>query len=376
MKILFVMDHDGANNGVIVSARRYAQVLRQRGHDVRFLCTGDPGPGGWALEQFHLPVFDRLITAQGMIFAKADPAVLTQAVSWADAVHFLMPFTLSIRGAAIAKKLKKPMTAAFHVQPQNISYSIHMGTLAPVNALIYWYFRVAFFRRFTHIHCPSGFIADELRRHHYKAKLHVISNGVESGYTYRKLPKPPEWEGKFVILSVGRLSREKRQDVLIDAIALSRHRDSIRLELAGQGPTEAFLRRRAGKLPGGVHIAFYDREALRDLIARCDLYVHPADAEIEAMSCMEAFAGGLVPVIADSPKSATPQFALDARSLFPAGDPKALSQRIDWWIEHPEERAEMERRYSAHAREYALEDCVARFETMLEENCRENGGAL
>ena len=33
-----------------------------------------------------------------------------------------------------------------------------------------------------------------------------------------------------------------------------------------------------------------------------DLYVHAADVEIEAMSCMEAFAGGLVPVIANSPQ--------------------------------------------------------------------------
>ncbi len=376
MKLLFVMDHDGANNGVTISARRYAQVLRQRGHDVRFLCTGDPGPGGWSLEQFHLPLFDGLITAQGMVFAKVDRAVLTQAISWADAVHFLMPFTLSICGAAIAKKLGKPITAAFHVQPQNISYSIHMGSLSPVNALIYWYFRVSFFRRFTHIHCPSEFIAGELRRHHYKAKLHVISNGIEPAFTYRKLPKPPQWEGKFVILSIGRLSREKRQDVLIDAIALSRHRDSIHLELAGQGPLEAALRRRAEKLPGGVHIAFYDRDALRDLIARCDLYVHPADAEIEAMSCMEAFASGLVPVIADSPKSATPQFALDERSLFPAGDPKALAQKIDWWIDHPAQRAEMERRYSAQAAHYALEDCVTRFEAMVEENFAGSGARL
>ena len=69
-----------------------------------------------------------------------------------------------------------------------------------------------------------------------------------------------------------------------------------------------------------------------------DLYVHTSDAEIEAMSCMEAFACGLVPVIADSPRSATPQFALDERSLFPAGDTDALAERIDWWIEHPAER--------------------------------------
>ncbi len=83
-----------------------------------------------------------------------------------------------------------------------------------------------------------------------------------------------------------------------------------------------------------------------------DLYVHTSDAEIEAMSCMEAFACGLVPVIADSPRSATPQFALDERSLFPAGDSVALASRIDWWIDHPAQRQEMEVRYAEHARQY------------------------
>ena len=83
------------------------------------------------------------------------------------------------------------------------------------------------------------------------------------------------------------------------------------------------------------------------------------------MSCMEAFACGLVPVIADSPRSATPQFALDERSLFPAGDSDALAQRIDWWIEHPEERKDMELRYAEHAKQYALEKSIQQTEEMF-----------
>lgn len=38
---------------------------------------------------------------------------------------------------------------------------------------------------------------------------------------------------------IGRLSNEKRQDVLIDAVKKSRHADRIRLVLAGQGPQSA-----------------------------------------------------------------------------------------------------------------------------------------
>ena len=105
-----------------------------------------------------------------------------------------------------------------------------------------------------------------------------------------------------------------------------------------------------------------------------DLYVHTSDAEIEAMSCMEAFACGLVPVIADSPRSATPQFALDERSLFPAGDTDVLAERIDWWLEHPEERREMELRYAEHAKQYTLEHSIQQTEEMFRMAIREQRG--
>lgn len=83
------------------------------------------------------------------------------------------------------------------------------------------------------------------------------------------------------------------------------------------------------------------------------------------MSCMEAFSSGLVPIIADSRQSATPQFALDEHSLFKAGDADDLAAKIDWWIEHPEFRVEMEKAYSISGEKYALDACVGQFEAML-----------
>lgn len=94
-------------------------------------------------------------------------------------------------------------------------------------------------------------------------------------------------------------------------------------------------------------MGFYGQEELLRLLNSCDLYVHASDAEIEGISCMEALACGLVPVIANSPLSATPQFALDDRSLFQAGNAGDLADKIDYWIEHPEERAAQGRAYAA-----------------------------
>ena len=73
-------------------------------------------------------------------------------------------------------------------------------------------------------------------------------------------------------------------------------------------------------------------------------------------------------------RSATPQFALDGRSLFPAGDTDALAERIDWWMEHPAERQAMELRYAEHAKQYALEESIRQTEEMFRQAIAEQRG--
>ena len=109
------------------------------------------------------------------------------------------------------------------------------------------------------------------------------------------------------------------------------------------------------------------RDELIALLSQADLYVHASDMESEAIACIEAFAVGLVPVIANSDLSATPQFALDGRSLFKPGDAKDLARAIDYWLDHPNEKAYIEHLYQKTAKHYSLENSVSRFEEMLHE---------
>ena len=108
------------------------------------------------------------------------------------------------------------------------------------------------------------------------------------------------------------------------------------------------------------------------MLSQSDLYVHAADMESEAISCIEAFATGLVPVIANSPLSATKQFALDERSLFKAGDAQALARAIDYWLDNTEERLRMEEVYAASAEKYSIDHSIDLFEEMLKEEIEDN----
>lgn len=369
MRILLVVDlFDDANNGTTMTARRMARALTARGNEVRVVSTGHPAQGKYVVPELYLPPLVRtIIHSQGMRIARPDRKVLAEAIAWADVVHFLMPFFLARGGEKMARRLGVPATAAFHVQPENITFNIGLRRADFLNGVVYRAFRRLFYRRFGHIHCPSRFIAGQLERHDYRAKLHVISNGVDPAFHYAKLPKDAPLAGRFVIVMIGRLSREKRQDVLIEAVRRSRHSSEIQLVLAGQGPLLKRCRKMGESLRNRPIIDFYSQPDLIRLLSMADLYVHASDVEIEAISCIEALASGLVPVIADSPRSAAPQFALDGRSLFRAGDAGELAARIDYWIEHEEERRAAERRYAGLASDYDLAACAARMEGMFAE---------
>ena len=373
MKILIVIDqYDGANNGTTISARRFVENLRKRGNEVKVISTGKEEEGKYIVNKIHLtPIVNKIVTSQGMVFAKADEEKLREAINWADVVHFYMPFFLSIKGVEIAKKLNKPMTAAFHVQPENITYTIGLGKNNRTNNKIYEIFNNKFFKEFRHIHCPSNFIANELKEHGYTAKLHVISNGIEPDWIYKKSEKPEELKNKIVITMVGRLSGEKRQDVLINAVKQSKYIDKIQLIFAGKGPKEKYYMKLGEKLPNKPIFSFYNKEQLQEVLSYTDLYIHTSDAEIEAISCIEVIATGIVPIIAKSDKSATSQFALDERSTFEAGNSKELTNKIEYWLDNFEEREKMENKYAKHAENYRIEKSMEKIEEMFKEEINE-----
>lgn len=374
MKILLVIDQfDAANNGTTISAKRFANRLREHGNEVRVVSTGAPSDDKYVVAEWKLPIGDNLIKAQGMAFGKPETDVLENAVSWADVVHFLMPFSLSIEGLRVCQKLGVPHTAAFHVQPENITSSIGLKDALLLNKALYHTFRDTFYNHFTHIHCPSRFIAEQLKANGYTAKLHVISNGVEPDFRFRRdSEKSPEFAGKIVIMMIGRLSAEKRQDVIIDAVKQSKYADRIQLVFAGQGPLLADLEKQGADLKNPPVFRFFTKEELIDMLAQTDLYVHAADIEIEAISCIEAFATGVVPLIADSKRSATPQFALDKRSLFVPGDSNDLARTIDYWLDNPDERKRMEPQYAEAGKQYGIEHSIALAEEMLREGIADN----
>ena len=192
MIITLVTDtFDVGNNGITVSAKRFAANLISRGHTVRVVACGEPGdatgprpdgPEVFWVPELVMPIATRLARRQNTAFGKPDRETLIAAIKDADVVHIYQPWPLGRAAERIARELGVPAIAAFHIQPENITYNLGLGWLPPAAHLVYALLRVLFYGRFADIHCPSTFIAAQLRHHGYRARLHVISNGVNGGF--------------------------------------------------------------------------------------------------------------------------------------------------------------------------------------------------
>ena len=369
MKITIVCDVLGEeNNGTTLAAMNLIRALRAKGHQVTILCPDEEKkgiPGYAVVPTRNLGIFNGYVASNGVKLAKPDDRVIRQAVTGADIVHVMLPFILGRRATMIAKELGIPVSAGFHAMAENFTSHIFMENFYPANRLTYCLFAKEY-SRVDAIHYPTQFLRDLYEAMYGPTNGYVISNGVNASFKPCPVPKPQEYQGKFVIVATGRYSKEKNQEVLLKAANLSRHRERLQVILAGSGPKEKRLRALGKKLPVEPKFGFFPHEQMVELLNYADLYVHSAAMEAEGISCLEAISCGLVPIISNSPRCATKAYALTDRSLFQFDSPKDLAAQIDWWLDHPQDRAQWGSRYAENAAgQFDQEKCMEQMERML-----------
>lgn len=366
LTIAMVVDTSGnKGNGTSNSALQWAQELTRQGHTVRMVGIGAPQ---FNARVHRVPFVSWIAAKQQMQFAQPSMTLFKRAFNGVDIVHIYTPFKFGRVACRVAHDMGIPVTAGYHVQPENITYSAGPLRYVPgVDSFIYWLFRHWLFDDVDAIHVPTQLGASLLRNHHYTRPIHVISNGYEARFTAKKqregdtAPSIP-----IEVIASGRLAHEKNQMELIEAIARCNHADDIHLTIAGTGPLKKKITAKArALLTRPADIGFHANASMPQVLQSADLFVHPSIADLESVSVIEGMASGLVPVIADSSLSAAGQFSLCEESSYDVGNVEQLAQRIDWWLDHPRELNEWGERYAKSTKEhYSVEQSVRQFVEM------------
>ena len=162
-------------------------------------------------------------------------------------------------------------------------------------------------------------------------------NGIDAAV----LPHPPqslsyrEAEPEGFVLSVNRLDRAKRIDLLIEA---AKREPSLRIVIAGEGPDRARLEGLASGLDGQVRFAGrVDDEELTDLYARSlAVYYAPIDEDF-GMVPYEAFLSGK-PVVTALDAGGPLEVVHDRETgVVTAPEPEAIAQACTYLAAHVDE---------------------------------------
>jgi glycosyltransferase involved in cell wall biosynthesis len=369
LHIAYAIDtYDGVKTGGVISAHRFVDALRER-HQVTVIAGGPSGPDRVGLPRFTIPPFGEVMKKMGFIFAWPSRAALEPVLRSADVLHVQFPFYLGVEACSIARRVGTPVVAASHILPENMFHNIGIHAAWPV-ARTWRLFIRTLYGRADCVVCPTAFGVDELRRHGLTVPVEIITNGIPPQFHPGPRVREPRHEGRFLVLSVSRLAREKRIEVIIEGVRRARNAARVQLVLCGHGPEEERLRRLSSTLPLPAEIRVVEEGDMPALMRSADLLVHAADVELEGMAVLEALGTGLPTLVADAPLSAAGKMAIGDAFRFAAGDADALARRIDHLIEHPDELAAARTATLAAAEGRTLAASVARLEAVYERVAR------
>lgn len=350
--------YDNSTNGAVISTRRFVAALEED-FDVRILATGSGGPNRTEVPAFEIPLVAKTMRRMEFSFGRPLPAKLREFVSSVDVVHIMFPFWLEHAALDEAERQGRPKVATFHLQPENMFYNVGIHAKMPIEKCYQFHVK-RIYNRADMVICPSPFACETLIQHGLTAPAMVLSNGVLP--QFRPLPEMTQGaaDGKFMVVAVGRYGREKRQDLLLRAVGLSRNRERIQVVLVGKGPQQEALEALGSSLPNPPKMGYLSEEELIVTLNRANLCVHSSLVELESMSVLEALACGTPTLIADASTSAAPQFALDQRFLFVPDNAELLAERLDYWVEHSDELACLRSAAVNLATQYSFEKSARR----------------
>ena len=146
-----------------------------------------------------------------------------------------------------------------------------------------------------------------------------------------------EFQG-YRILTVGRLTQQKRYDIAIQAMALLKEKCSVpvRWYVLGEGELRESLQQQIKD--AGVEQEFIllgVKENPFPYYKNCNLYVHATGFEGKSIAIQEAQTIGK-PILATDCSGNREQIVHDVDGRMCPLDPKCVSEEIFWMIAHPE----------------------------------------
>lgn len=322
MKILLATEsyHPNIDGGAIAQHRLVLELIK-KGHEVAVIAPGprfrniiekDNGSTVFRPRSLTLPLymnnsyqFSPLpIRYINHVFKTFKP----------DIVDICSPYPIGASTLILAKKFHIPVIGSIHMLPENMLSPFMSNKYYPHMRKLSWSYLVYFFNKVDQATIPTQTGATMYQERGLTVPITPISNGVSieifnpsnNGKYLREkydIPKKP------IILYTGRMSSEKNVDVIIKAIPdVIKNLDAHFLFCGSGGGYKQRMKHLAQSLNIKEHTTFVDFLEWKDypnIYSLADLFVMPAEAELQSIVTMEAIASGLPAVVVN--KGAVPE---------------------------------------------------------------------
>jgi 1,2-diacylglycerol 3-alpha-glucosyltransferase len=291
-------------NGVSVSVDLHQQILTKQGHEVLVITTNPFGR--------HLDFQPNLIRIPGLELKKLygyrlstffSAKVYQQVKKWQpELIHIHTDAGIGIFGKIVAFFLKVPTVVTYHTMYED--YTHYAGFLKGLANRVVRQFSKSIAEQCTEFIAPSNKTKDRIRSYGVDRFINIVPTGVDfSRFDLQQLDAQKlialkqQWvkPNEKIILSLGRVAKEKSIDVLIRGFN-QLPKDSLkplRLLIVGDGPDRPELQRVVSSLSLEDRVSFVGAVPIQDVpyyYHLGDVFASASVTETQGLTFMEAMA--------------------------------------------------------------------------------------
>ena len=305
-------------NGVTSSIYTLAIALRKRGHRVYIFATSENNSPVIRRVSKHPPVFR--IPSIPMLLVR--PYRTTMPYSFRlvqilkrlkiDIIHTQTEFSMGIVGLSSSMTCHLPIVHTYHTMLEDYTHYILNGKVSGI-------ITPEAAQKFSKIFCnvPTGLIVptekvkNSLREYGVYKPIYVIPTGIDLSPFNKSNFDPKEIDalreklgirkGDKILLSLGRVAKEKSIDKVIDQMPrVAKSSPEVKLLIVGDGPALPELKEQAARLNVSDKIIFAGAAPYAEIgkyYQLGDAFISASTSETQGLTYYEAMAAGL-PVIA------------------------------------------------------------------------------
>lgn len=338
-------------NGVVSSIDSLAEELRKNNEVHIFAPTSVEGVNSFRSVSFYIQPDYKIALVQ------PNTLIETFEEKGIDIVHVHTPISLGYSGLKAADRLNLPSIGTFHTLLPEYTHYISEN-LDFLLRTIGWKYLTWFYGQFDTVTVPSNPLKTTLESHGLK-NVKVVSNSVDVNYFSPGKSSTDE----ISILYVGRIGKEKKLEVLIEAADYLKdsHPEAI-FRIVGKGPDKEWYENLVEKKGLSENFFFEGYLSDSELIKayqECNIFAMPSDTETQGLVAIEAMACGK-PVVGANARGLRNTISHGEEGyLFQPGNPRSLSKYMDKLLEDEELRRELGKKARRKAEKFST-DRIAR----------------